>query len=421
MQIQPLADAFVTVCESPDAATIYTCSPGLTRCPSGRLVATMGLRGPGVAALPGPHYVRSAKACWQGKVFTSDDRGATWTHRADYPFLHARPFVAGASLYVLGHASDLMIVRSDDEGHTWSTPVRLTHGQSWHQAPTNVHYANGCVYLVMERRVRSAVRGWPVSELAPVLMRARVDDDLTRPESWAFADELPFCGAVNDRELDMFGVPFFDVFYAGRAVSLAPGRECVPIGWLETNVVQFTDPDHYWHDPAGRTFHLWSRGHTGGTGYACIAKVVERDDGSMQTMLERAPSGKTMLFVPCPGGQMKFHVLYDHVTKLYWLLSTQATDSMTRAERLDDERYNLPNNERQRLVLHFSRNMIDWCFAGLICAGPTQKQSRSYASMVTDGDDLCILSRSGDHRAASAHDGNLVTFHKIPEFRKLVY
>ena len=81
---------------------------------------------------------------------------------------------------------------------------------------------------------------------------------------------------------------------------------------------------------------------------------------------------------------MKFHVLYDEVTGLYWLLSTQSTDSMTRAEKLPKDRYNLPNNERQRLQLHFSKNMIDWCFACMVAKGNTQKQARHYASMAID-------------------------------------
>ena len=52
------------------------------------------------------------------------------------------------------------------------------------------------------------------------------------------------------------------------------------------------DPDHYWHDPTGRTLHMFMRAHTGGTGYACMAKVVEMTDGTMKTMLETVPSGK---------------------------------------------------------------------------------------------------------------------------------
>jgi hypothetical protein len=163
------------------------------------------------------------------------------------------------------------------------------------------------------------------------------------------------------------------------------------------------------------------RAHTGGTGFAAVAKVVEADDGAMTTQLETVPSGKKALYVPCPGGQMRFHVLYDEPTKLYWLLSSQATDSMTRADRLPKERFNLPNNERHRLQLHFSRNMIDWCFAGLVAVGETPMQARHYASMIATDDDLLIVSRSGDQRAKSAHDGNMISFHVVRNFRKLVY
>jgi hypothetical protein len=163
------------------------------------------------------------------------------------------------------------------------------------------------------------------------------------------------------------------------------------------------------------------RAHTGGTGYAAIAKVVENADGTMTTQVEQVPSGQRVLFVPCPGGQMRFHVLYDAQDKLYWLLSTLAWDSMTHIDKLPPDRYNLPNNERQVLALHFSKNMIDWRMAGVVAQGNSAKESRHYASMVFDGDDLLVLSRSGDARAKSAHDGNLITFHRITNFRNLVY
>jgi hypothetical protein len=361
-------------------------------------------------------------------ICTSDDHGATWQKRETYNFSMSRPFVAGGRIYVIGHFGDLTIMRSDDDGVSWGEPVRLTDGMLWHQSACNVWHANGCVYLVMERRVSFETAVWGVGELAPVLMRAPVDADLTQRESWTFASELSFRdalpGAEAYPEIDYFGIPFFHA-PDPSGVQPAPGRTCAPIGWLETNVVQIVDPDHCWHDPTGRTMHLFARAHTGGTGYAALVKVVERGEtagsGPMETMLERAPSGKRFLFVPLPGGQMRFHLLYDDQTSRYWLLSTQATDSMSRAETLGQDRYGLPNNERQRLVLHFSLNMVDWCFAGVVAAGSSERASRHYASMVIDGDDLHVGSRSGDDGSRSAHDGNMVTLHTVRRFRDLVY
>ena len=133
------------------------------------------------------------------------------------------------------------------------------------------------------------------------------------------------------------------------------------------------------------------------------------------------PSGKKVLFLPMPGGQMKFYVKYDEQTKLYWLLSSQANDSMCRIERLSDDRYNIPCDQRDRLTLHFSKNMVDWVFAGLVDKGDSPKQSRHYGSMDIDGDDLVIVSRSGDTEAFSAHCGNMITFHRVKNFRDLIY
>lgn len=424
-----LAQDAVKLFESPAPESVYAYSPGIARLPSGRLVATMDVGGPGVADLAGEKWLPDGWDWYiQGRSYTSDDGGQTWVHRGNFPFIHARPFTAGGAVYILGQDGDLMIMRSDDSGDTWSAPVRLTHGQFWHQAPCNVHYAHGCIYLVMERRMTFDLTTWYVGELAPVLMRGREQADLTRLENWTFASELSFRSAYSGAEIDpvndYFGIPFFNAPYP-RGSDPAPGRTCAPIGWLETNVVQFTDPDHLWHDPTGKTFHLWMRAHTGGTGYACIAKVVEKGEqpgtGPLVTELEQVPSGKKILYIPCPGGQMKFHVVFDPPTRLFWLLSTQATDSMIQPGRIPADRFSLPNNERRRLQLHFSKNMVDWCFAGLVAAGSVDRASRHYASMVIDGADLAILSRSGDEHAHSPHDGNLVTFHRIKNFRELIY
>lgn len=394
----PLANDYITVFESPDASTLYCYSPGLARLDNGRLIATLDLRE--AHDLPGPKFERIGGygQWWQGKVYTSDNGGKTWRHRVDFPFMHARPFVAGNYVYVLGQADDLTIMRSGDGGETWSPPARLTQGEQWGQAPSNVHHANDSVYLTM------------ASASCVVLMRGRTGTDLTHRENWTFASMLDTRRVVETLNLDGFGVPF---------------RETQVRISGESHVVQFLAPNHVWFDPAMKTFHIWARVNHGGTGYAAILKVVEQGDtpgtGPMETMLERAPSGNTILFVPLPGGHLKFHILYDKATELFWLLSSQPTDSMIRPECMSADRYRAPSDERHRLVLHFSRNMMDWCFAGIVSTGGSPREARSYASMAIDGDDLLILSRSGDQRAKSAHDGNLITFHRLKKFRTLIY
>ncbi len=415
---QMLANDYVVVYESPDAATIYAYSPGLVELPGGRLIATMDQGGRGVSKLPN---IKRDGVTWRGRIYASDDEGKTWQFKSDAPMCHARPFTAGDSLYVLGHGGFLVLMGSKDNGETWSDPVRLTESTGWHQAPCNVWYARDKVYLVMERKTDPGAKGWPVAALAPVVMSAPVTADLTDPESWTYSNEYCFRDAVAEfGKPNLVGVPFYKTEQTAPN-SKGDKRPMSDIGWLETNIVQFGDPNHLWHDPTGRTFHLWMRAHTGSTNLACVAKATEAEDGNLTVTLEKAPSGEPMLYVPCPGGQMKFHILYDEETKLFWLLSTQATDSMTDPAKLPANRFNLPNNERHRLALHFSTNCVDWCFAGLVADSGNAGQGRHYASMAISGKDLLVLSRSGDHRAKDSHNGNIITFHRVRDFRKLVY
>ncbi len=433
--IRPLAQDGTEIYRSPDPQQIYSYSPGICVLHNGRLIATNDLGGPSVANLPGPKAERvrgEAAHYWQGNVFVSDDQGKNWTHKTSFPFMHARPFIAGDALYILGQANDLMIMRSDDNGETWSDPVKLSDGEHWHQAPSNVQYANDCVYVVMEKRCHDEIKTWAVGANAPILMRAPLNSDLCKRDNWSFASELCFSdlipGIKDVPEINFTGIPFYHAPYPS-GISLAPenNRHCAPSGWLETHVVQMHDPKHIWHDPENKTFYLWMRSHVGFPNYACIAKVSEQGGsagtGEMKTELVQAPSGKDMLFVPCPGGHNKFHVIYDEPSAQYWLVSVQSTDSMCQAALLDDDRYGIPVNQRCRLQLHYSSNMIDWCFAGMVTIGAHEKDARQYPAMAVDGDDLLIVSRSSDGKSdiPNAHDANLLCFHRIPQFRSLVY
>ncbi|MER8792384.1 glycoside hydrolase [Mesorhizobium sp. M0983] len=419
--MRALANDFEIVYRSERPQDVYCYTPGIVVTASRRVVATFDLGGAGVRDLLGPKGSRAGGTRFgMGLVYVSDDGGCSWAERKSFPFWHARPFTAGGRLYILGHAGDLMIIRSDDDGETWSAPVTLTSDMKWHGSSCNVHYANGSLYLALDERRDLAIEGWNTAGLAPRVLRARIDHDLLDRESWTISESLAFNEIVSSRDFDLFGIPFYSTPPRASA-ELGSGRLCAPMGWLEPNIVRFFDPSHLWHDPDGRTLHVFLRTNTGGTGYAALVKVVEQDDGRLTTALETMPSGKRALFVPFPGGHMKFFLIYDDKTRLYWLLSSQATDSMVRLTHISKARYNLPNNERHRLQLHFSRNCIDWCFAGLVAAGQTERHARNYASMAVDGNDLLVLCRSGDDEGRDPQYTNLITFHRVKEFRNLVY
>ena len=407
-----LADEYVTVVESPDPEHVWCYSPGLLRLESGRIIATMDFGGAGVKDMDGAcrRYPRSDLYS-TGRVFLSDDGGETWRQTAAaLPMLCMRPFAAGDAVYVIGFCQDLGIARSDDGGETWSEMRLLSHGQYWLQGPCNVWYENGCVYLVMERLTKR--EGWPVCASAPVLMRGRVEDDLTDLSSWTFASELVFEEQIDQDRFVDFGIPFYPDVKDGYMA----GIRC---GWLETNVVRLKKKNDMFYDPSGRTFHLFMRAWTGLTWTGAIAKVVEKEDGSMETLLETAPSGRRMVFVNIPGGgQSKFHILYDERSKTYWLISNQFIDGMVNFNLMT------PNErkgyDRSRLALYYSYNCFDWIFAGIVAAGNSLKESRSYASMQFDGEDLIVLSRTGDNDTLNGHDTNRITFHRIRDFRSLI-
>ena len=406
-----LADDYVVVARSPDPMNVYCFSPGLCVLPNGRLIATMDYSGPGVADYPGRVEFKKGSGRYQvGRVFVSDDKGATWREKATVSMLLMRPFLAGDALYVIGCSPDLGVARSDDGGETFSEVFHFSENQIWHQAPSNVWYKGDFVYLAYERETDLS-HPWPMDGNAPILMRGNVHDDLTKKENWTFANELVFNREIDEDAIPEWGIPFHAHVPGGY---MADTR----VGWLETNVVQLLKPNDVFTDPTGHTFHLFCRTSTGLTWPGAMIKVVEKEDGTMETTFEYAPSGKRILFVPIPGGgDSKFHILFDEKTRIYWLLSNQFTDSMADFNRMSQvERHGY---DRSRLVLHYSYNCFDWLFAGVVATGRTLRESRSYASMAIDGDDLLILSRSCDEKAKNGHDNDLITFHRVKAFRSL--
>jgi len=429
--MEPIAKGFTVVKRSQDPQKEFLYTPSVLCLKNGRILVSLDI------------------SDQQGEIYASDDGGISWVQKGAGIFTHARLFLDGDTIYLIGHDvpdGPIVIFVSHDNGESWSERSILAEGR-WHQSACSVCYKNGCIYLVMEAimiKEDESFPYWCPNVLAPVVMRGKLGTDLTKAENWLFSEKVAYRDVLPDEDaLDWFGVPFFTsaLKQPPNETTTVSGEEyrkaydfkndkpgltfsTQPVGWLETNLVEIVDPRHYWYDPSGKTLMLFMRAHTGGSGYCCIAKAVESTvDGKDVINIELVtnPSGKKVLYLPLPGGQMKFYIKFDSKTNLYWLLSTQATDTMCRIECLDEERFNIPYDERDRLTLHFSRNMVDWVFAGLVSKGDSPKQSRHYGTMDIDGDDLVIVSRSGDQDCASAHNGNMITFHRVKDFRSLIY
>jgi hypothetical protein len=395
--------------KSPSPSDVFCFSPSMTVLPSGKILASFDIGGKGVLKLSGPKTEHGDfDSSNQGKIYSSSDNGKTWQHLTDLAMYHARLFTDEDKVYFIGHDKGITISVSCDEGKTWSSITELDNSAIWHQAPCACHKENGYIYLTMEKRVGKT---WP--GVAVVMLKGKLGTDLTDKKNWTFSNALTYPSELKTS----LGVPFYPTKFLTE--DKTQNRFCGDPGFLESHVVKIHDQEHllYGEDK----IHIFMRQHSGLTNIGALAECTILPNGEPKLDLVKSPFGSPMLHIPIPGGQMKFDVCYDEVSQYYWLVSTQATDSMRRPECLPNDRYGLPDNERHRLVLYFSTNMFDWCFAGIVAIGKTTKQSRHYASMVIKEDDILILSRSGDEDAAGAHNGNLITLHRIENFRKLVY
>jgi hypothetical protein len=424
-KVIPLDPQPVTILPSPDPAGVFHANPSLLALSSGRLLAALHLHGPGVTKLPGVkghHYPLSHLLL--GKIYSSNDKGATWQHRADFPFAFARLFRDGESIYALGHKGNLQIIKSQDGGNTWSKPESLTAedetGGLFTQGPGNVLAHQGFLYAAFMKTRPTPFKGWPGSILVPVVMRAKAGTNLMAPKSWTFSTpEKTFPEWFPPASYPGFGVPFFATPSADKPDPIGGGRFASRLGWDDAHVLPLPAPPHQWHDPSSLLLVCRTGVHR--SNLAAVLKIRLSPDGNPTLEPLATPSGIPLSLIPWPGGNQKFDVCFDEASGLYWTAGNRMTDTMALPARLPSKWWGLPCEEACGLQLQFSKNLVDWSFAGLIEQPASSVHFRTAAALAIKGQDMHVVARAGDDNCRKFPATNLVMSYRIPDFRSLAY
>ena len=348
---------------------IITDAPSLVRTGDGALLCAVPtiIKGTAEQPVPALHF------------FLSRDDGRTWVKlEAASEFCCGTLFAHAGSLYYIGARpphrspeSGIQIIRSDDNGRSWTDPVMLFQGPFYNPATA---------YLVRDGRFYWC---FDTGRDTTYVVAGDLSRSLTDRAAWRISDGLPIPR-----------VP----------ASLTRGKALGKI--LEGNVVEVN----------GRLQLSWrfmiDERDTVGIGVIC--DLI--DDGMKLNYCFRQ-------FHPLPGAQNQFYIAHDPVTGLYWMNATLPTRSQDQdpgfnAHLEANPRYSgPPGKERRILTLFCSFDALNWLPAGYIIVWPLIRQASNYCGLLIDGNDLLVVARTS-REGAHQHDNDLTTFHRIEDFRE---
>lgn len=378
----PLAQDFSVIFHNPDSEQ-YVEGCGLVRLGEQSLVAV-------VPVVPRSKWSRERRM--QRSVvhlLHSADGGTTWQPRSDLPYYSAVPWTHQGQLYLFANKpgtdfrnDDLLLLRSGDGGRTWSAPVTLFQGHFWNchtgmvQHDNRLYWAMGDLSFGMQQRGPRAIAG-------------DLSRDPMEPGAWRISNPVPFPG---------FPAALRNPRFADRTSH-----------YLECNVVEVN----------GRLRILNTVKPHGQTTTNLGGVFDLKDDGRDLTL-------SFTQFHPIPGGHLKFCVIRDEVSRLFWATSNFAVDSQGAfnwwKEGAKSERYQgtagTGGNDRRFLMLLYSLDALNWFQAGCVAQAAKISQSFMYGKLAVDGDDIVVISRSSIN-APNQHDADYATFHRVHDFRRL--
>jgi hypothetical protein len=376
----PLAQDHTIVFHNEDRQ-LYVEGPGLARMDDGALIAI-------VPVVPrGEDAAERRVGASVTHVVRSTDGGQTWQEASQLPYYSAVPWTFRGTLYLFANKAgvkfrndDLLLLKSADGGATWSEPVTLFTGHYWN-CHTGLVIKEDHLYWAVDDLGLGPKRG-------PRAVVGDLSKDPMNPASWRISEPVAFPGVP-----DSFTNPKY---------------ESLGSQYLEPNVIA-----------VGSQLRVLATVKPKRQSTTGVCAVLDISD---------TPEKLGLAFTqyhPMPGGQLKFCIIRDEVSKLYWATVNLAVDSQQSASfwaGMDkDKRFRGEGNggnDRRFLMLQYSLDGLNWFQAGCIAQAAKLSQSYMYARPVIDGDDLAIIARSSVN-APNQHDADYATFHRVKDFRKL--
>lgn len=306
-----------------------------------------------------------------GSVFQSKDKGKTWEKIADISGMFwSNLFILNNELYLLGtdgQYGNLVIRKSVDGGHTWTTPKDKNTGLirndfEYHTAAMPVVIKDGRIYRATE--VRNPPEKWGIN-FESLVLSAPTDSDLLKSENWTSSNRIHYN-------------PEWPV---GNA-------------WLEGNVVK---------TPENKIVNILRVNETTNGDYAAVINIS--DEG------KKAEFDSENGFIRFPGGCKKFTIRYDEKSKRYWTLTNFKKDIG----------YN-PERTRNCLSLASSHDLKNWMVHEHVIYHPDYvAHGFQYADWLIEGNDIIAVIRTalddGKVPAHNCHDSNYILFKRVENFR----